>query len=151
MTTIVATLDTIIADRQHSHGGYTATMTKLYTIAKNNYVGMAGDPSYFLLAVEWLRQWYDHLETDGEIPFPERPNISDDFEAMMLTPVGIFLIGPQLAPYLIEDEFYSIGSGSTFALAALQFGKDITNALKFAALNDIYTSVEYDMETIKYE
>lgn len=172
MTTIVCTTHGIIADRRHTHGGYPSVIKKLFTIAENNFVGMSGDPSNFILALEYFKNWFDACNdhdkiqalydqkkiTEDEagyqaslIDWPDRPNITEDFEALMLTPTGIFLIGPQLAPYLIEEKHYAIGSGANFALSALKFGSNLGDALEFASMNDVYTSADYDIEYLKNE
>lgn len=72
----------------------------------------------------------------------ERSKDSDDYDFLFLIALNgvIYEMDDSYAVYLRDDGFYGIGSGSSYAIGALQHGADWRKALQIAAKNDVYTA-----------
>ena len=55
----------------------------------------------------------------------------------------IYELDDNCTVYMRDDGFYGVGTGSSYALGALQAGANWEKALKIADKNDIYTSAPY--------
>ncbi len=84
------------------------------------------------------------LKDSGFVPSGES---SSDYDFLFLIAVNgtIYEIDDSLAVYLRDDGIYGIGSGSSYAIGALQQGATWKQALQIAAKNDVYTSAPFIM------
>src|SRR3990172_4095652 len=62
-----------------------------------------------------------------------------DFDALILTPKGLFIANRYCRPVKIEDKFIAVGSGRTAAIAAMLCGKTAVEAVQIAMKIDPYT------------
>lgn len=146
MTTIVANREGMAADTRLVTGDSVMQSRKIFGIG-NALVGVAG--SYFaaMRFLEWFR-------SGGKLEKPEL-EISDDgsisfgFEALVLTPSGLYMYDDNFHPIPIETEFYSIGSGAKSALAAMHLGSTPREAIEVAALYDAFTATPVTYVNLK--
>ncbi len=72
---------------------------------------------------------------------------SDDYEFLFLIAVNgvIYEIDDTFSVFLRDDGVYGIGSGSSYAIGAVQQGATWRKALQIAAKNDVYTAPPFLM------
>jgi hypothetical protein len=124
MTTIAAQFSTkeIAADRMISGDGLQYAVIKLKK-RKSSFIGAAG---------EWhqILEFYRRLST-------KKPLDNDfDIVAIELRNTGIWVYENSIIPMKIEQDFYAIGTGSGYAMAAMHLGKSPREAVEIAALYD---------------
>lgn len=141
MTTIVATPTAIYADSHCSYSSpFTTQKARVVTHKEEQYlVAGAGDLNELefmcrLLAEHGLEGiWKLHL---GEHWPPEILEDADTDMIVVTRDRRIFLVDKALVPLPILDKVFAIGSGSDWARAAIDFGKDPMEALEYAASKD---------------
>lgn len=126
MTTVAANRFVICGDRQATDGcGRKSRCTKIFS--KNKcFIGFCGsltDGEKFRLA------W----------PEVEGLEVDEDFEALILSPKGLWHYDSAMIPLKVEDQFYAIGSGGDLARAAMLAGATPQEAVKIAAKLDSFT------------
>jgi hypothetical protein len=80
---------------------------------------------------------------------PDKPELSDDFGALILTPDGhVFWIGKKLEPvkYLAP---MAVGSGADYAIGAMLAGATPEYAVKIAAVRDLNTGGDVTSISLK--
>lgn len=126
MTTIACTLHTMAADTQATEdSGIMSQCTKLHE-KHGCAIGFAGDLE-------------DGLKFVAAFPDFDELDLGDDFEALVLTPVGIDHYTSGLIPMKIEQEYYAIGSGAGPALGVLHLMGDPILAVETAMQIDAFT------------
>lgn len=117
-------------------GDVISSVRKVFQAGKA-VLGCAGDEEAILLFEEWAR--------NGMNP-RKRPDLGDgDFEAMILAPDGLWLLGKSLRPYRILDDYHAIGSGAMAAKAVLHLGHKPAIAVQVASHFDEHTGSEVDV------
>lgn len=132
MTVIAWDGRTLAADRRTSYGSTIATSTKIRRMPDGALVGCAGNASQGAEMLQWFRNGRDVEK------FPPSQRVeADRSDIVCIEPDGRIHIY-QLTPYptLIEDKFFSFGSGSNYALAALHLGFDAAKAVETACALD---------------
>ncbi len=129
MTTIVATLDRMCADSRCNLGdGVFTTTPKIFEV-RGALIGTAGDFG----VGERFMDWYG----TGRVIPKVRVGKKETFEALVLTPAGLFLYGDDWSPIPIADGVFAIGTGGHSALAALRgFNSTPERAVEVACLID---------------
>lgn len=141
MTTIAYRKGIIAADSQVTYGSdasgsIKSTCQKLFrkTIkvgrkSRTVIIATAGDSSPGLVFVDWYG-------TGGT-----RPDLlkDTDFICLVLEPDGLYEVDALCRPEKVLVPFYSIGSGSKAAMAAMYCGKSAREAVDIAAKLDPYT------------
>lgn len=75
------------------------------------------------------------------------PSSEDESYAILIAYQGhLFEIGSDGTVLSREDGIYGIGTGSTFAIGALEAGATLEEAMRIASSNDIYTGGEIQIE-----
>lgn len=128
MTTI-AYRDGVIACDSQITSTYKGKGKKIHRV-NDSLVGICGRLTSAMLFIDWL-------EEQG-IP-PSKLQEDDDFEAIQLTPKGVFYWDSRLRPVRVTDKFTAIGSGCDFAMGAMAVGADAKEAVRAAAKLDTYT------------
>lgn len=137
MTTIVATKTCMAADQQVSKdGGSRFHTTKIRRYGKT-IVGCSGD----CLAVSQFLEWWPKQAKRGV----QVPRITEDMEALVLTPAGLFHYDQNCFADEVNDAYYAIGTGSGYALGAMFMGADPVQAIEAAAKHDLYTGGPIDV------
>jgi 20S proteasome alpha/beta subunit len=144
MTTIAANREMMAADRRVTDGDTHFPARKIWRIG-DAIVGAAGD-------VGGIQKFVSYLEKIGKsrrkvVPLPEFGK-KEAFEAIVLTPEGLFAYDQACRPQEIEAEFYAMGSGKQAALAALHMGANPTQAVEIACLVDNSSDGPVDTLTI---
>ena len=67
----------------------------------------------------------------------KKPKIHGEFEALVLTPKGLYHVDDGLSFNLVNDPWFAIGSGSHAALGALHAGKTLEEAVEIACRVDV--------------
>lgn len=120
------------ADKRVS-GGPRFKTSKIFRVG-NSLIGIAGRVEHALKFIEWRKQPADPKPTFADSP---------DFEALELAATGkITWWGGEMVGIPIEEKFYAIGSGSTYALGAMAMGATPETAIKIAARWDNSTGAE---------
>lgn len=123
MTTIAASLrhKQIAADSMCSGEGYFYLVDKIFQ----------GEHSWFGAAGEWhqIQKFLHGMEKD---------EVDPDLEVTVLEirEDGLYMYDQTPVPFKINNEYYAIGSGAPYALAAMYLGKSPAEAVEVAALFD---------------
>jgi hypothetical protein len=143
VTTIAVRDGIVAADSWETHwseegGACRHTCTKLFRKrvvegrrAHDVIIATAGSTSPGMIFVDWYG-------SGKEIPRVLLDRESD-FLCLVLTPKGLFEVDEYFRPVQILEPFYSIGSGSKAALAAMHCGRSAVEAVRIAARIDPYT------------
>ena len=118
MTTIAANKECIVADTRCSDEDQQWSVTKVVRIHGSLYAtsGGAADGERFYA---WIRR-----NKRGK-----KPVVADGFDALALTPQGLFLFDGELYPMPLLNP-HAIGSGGKAARAAMAAGADIVRAVE---------------------
>lgn len=130
MTTCIATRIGIWSDTKCSYSEHFRTR-KLFKIGDSLFGG-AGDLENY---IRFIRA----RKTNTEPKFTK-----DEIDVIELNKEGLFLWGRGLVPIEILDEYYVTGSGSAYALGALDMGATPVEAIKIAAKYDHMTNSDVD-------
>ena len=120
MTTVVACrpLKTMIADSNVSHGEVRFKSTRKIQRVGKFLVGVAGDYSH---ALRYVKEVVAPAVRGGDgRSVPLLAKMEGEFEVMLMSEHGLYLVGDDGTPLEIEDEFYVIGTGSVPAFASLR-------------------------------
>ncbi len=145
MTTIAVNKDMIAGDKQFTYHGEVKMkgVTKIYELpvitanilfeCDKVFIGFAGGSSSFSSAIEWI---YD--------PTGQPPRLKN-IEFLALTERHQIFLTDNLAHWhRIGDPYFSIGSGSEFALGAMAAGKTPYEAVKIASKYDVSTGMGFN-------
>jgi hypothetical protein len=137
MTTIAARFSTleIAADSQVSGDDVKYYIEKLRR-GRNCVFGGAGD-------LDKLLKFYDSVEKNGEFDEPIEVDILE------LRADGIYVYESTIHPVKVRGDFFSVGTGSAYALAAMHLGKSPREAIEIASIFDPVTGGPIDMMTLE--
>jgi hypothetical protein len=130
MTTIVATLDSIYADRKVT-GLPMHRTTKIQRINGSLYGG-AGSAEQ----IQKMFVWFANPDMKPDWKF------EPDFHILQVSHQGIFFWGCEMVALPIPLPHYAVGSGSEYAIGALECGAPPDQAIKIASKYDPYTGSE---------
>lgn len=144
MTTIAWDGQTLAADKRAEYGGCIQVVTKIFR-AGDCLVGGAGDFSFVLAMVEWVRTG----RVAAEYPASQRDK--DDWQpVLVIEPSGAAMVYERTShPIRWERKFGAIGSGKQFALAAMHCGKSAVVAVAVASEFDSGTGNGVDVLRLK--
>lgn len=129
MTTIAANTKEMACDSKVSVGSLSFKSFKIVRKGKA-LIGTAGDCGPGNKFIEW----YGTRR--------KRPTVAaeEDFEALVLTPKGLFFYGEDFEPVPVTDGVFAIGSGNAAALTAMKvYGASPSEAVEAACQIDEYT------------
>lgn len=138
MTTIAANLVCMAADQFVSYAPSYHGESKIW-IAKGRIWGAAGD-------VEHCNRFKDWTLGKGKRPKVTDPEDKDGakFEALCLSPAGLFLYVNDSPPDPVMEPYYAIGSGAGYAVGAMSMGASLEEAINVAAKWDSGTRLPYN-------
>lgn len=131
MTTVIATLDGIYADTLCT---YTVPFkTRKHERIGNSIYAGAGDLDDLLRFFAWRR--------DGG----DSPTIDDAIDVLEVCSDGIFIWGKKITRLWVNEDSYAVGSGSQYAIGAMEMGATPREAMKIASKYDAQTGkqIEY--------
>ena len=102
----------------------------------NCIFGGAGD-------LDKLLKFYDSVEKNGEFDEPIEVDILE------LRADGIYVYESTIHPVKVRGDFFSVGTGSAYALAAMHLGKSPREAIEIASIFDPVTGGPIDMMTLE--
>jgi ATP-dependent protease HslVU (ClpYQ) peptidase subunit len=147
MTTVAVNKTMMAADRQFTYRDQKLLgRTKIYELnqlaetfgAKKVFLGFAGSAEQIAKAIGWF------YEPNGK--FPKLGNL----EAVALTDRGQIWHSQSLADWVeITQPYFAIGSGCSYAVAAMAAGSTPMQAVKIAAKFDVYTGMAYNKLEMK--
>lgn len=108
---------TMVADTKVSHGEGRFTSSKKIQRVGNFIVGVAGDYGPALTYLKIFEKAARSL--DGKIP-PKLPAYEGEFEMLILSARGLWLSSQDGSTIEVEEDFYFVGTGGSFAGAALR-------------------------------
>lgn len=116
--------------------------TKVFR-TKNNY--LLGVSSAVIGCSRLVREWVEDGMDMKSLPI-ERNRDKVDFDALLISPKGecILLDGNWMPSDPVKSEFYAIGSGKDFAMAAMVCGQSAVEAVVTASKLDAWTGSEVD-------
>ncbi len=128
MTTIAWDGKSMVADTRCTSSGMPYRVLKCCVLPNGSLFGGAGTMSAF----ESVRAWLSENA--------ERPSSLKDFTGMLIDGNRrIWLMDETTVRYEILQEFYAIGSGRDFAIAAMALGNTALAAVELAARFDVWT------------
>ncbi len=143
MSTIAANRKEMAADSQ-STAGPTKSRTPRPKVQRINsdLVAAVGITDIIPRFFEWYKK--------GR-PEDDKPDLGESFEALVLTPGGLFQYYNRLEPIGIVEAFYAIGQGSEIALGAMAAGASPDRAVEIACELNIYTGPPVLVERLQEE
>lgn len=148
MTTMIATLNAIYADSICTNlGGSSFHTDKIQHIEcpadKTDYlVGGIGDLAAMNFMVNVLKKqglhdlWQLHM-TDN---WPPTIMEKTDAEVVVVTRGKMYLLDSDFIPLVLNMPVYTMGSGTDFARAALDFGRTPQQAIEYACHHDEFSA-----------
>ena len=151
MTTIVCNLEGMAGDtRVSTEGGAFFHSSKIFRIG-NSLFGLCGDAVMGLVMVEWLKtaqrsrnalykQWTENTE-----------RYACELLELRAEPYGasLHIWDGWGVPMKLNEKRWAIGSGQVGALAALDGGADLQEAIKRAANYDQYSGAPIQLEMLQ--
>jgi ATP-dependent protease HslVU (ClpYQ) peptidase subunit len=136
MTTIAWDGKTLAADRQINNAGLKSEAIKIRKLEMVGLVGTSGDCTKGRLMIEWLAAG---ANIDN---FPQNPGDSTMLHITLDGHIHYYANAP--VPLIMLDKQFAIGSGRDFALSAMWFGRNASEAVKFAHKFDVDTGADVD-------
>lgn len=147
MTTVVAdgrTL-TMVADKQMSY--HKSQVVKTWKVphfadaSQNWLIGGSGNLTQLQQFLDW---WV--APTASNVPCPQL----NDCHVLVMSPKGkIALYVNSCTPIELDEKFYSVGSGSDYAMGAMEAGADAKTAVKIASKRDPATGASLRILSLK--
>lgn len=137
MTTIAYSAATRImaSDTQLTSGNRKFRTSKIRQLSCGGLIGSTGSVAHILKVQRWAEAGFDD---DAKPDFGDE---SGDFECLIVKGDGtIYLLDGEMEMMPIKDEIVALGSGGTYALAALACGRTPEEAVRIAARYDAATS-----------
>ena len=131
MTTILASMKhrVMVADSHVSSGGSGFKTQKIFRV-NDKLVGFSGVLSHALKFIEWMKHGTPlnlaQSAKDGDT----------SFEALVMDGGFLYYYDQELVPATIDDPIYAIGSGSDYALGAIDAGATPKRAVEIACARD---------------
>ena len=141
VSTIAANRSEMAADSQ-STAGATKSHTPRPKVQRINghLVAAVGKTD----AIPAFFEWYEKGRSEDD-----RPELGESFEALTLTPEGLFQYYERLEPIGIVEDFWAIGQGSDIALGAMAAGASPKRAVEIACELNIYTGPPVVVERLQ--
>lgn len=141
MTTIAYAKGIIAADTQITYDKSVRgkSAPKIVQLNKDTVLAGAGDVRAISQAMRFFSQ------IDWEEKLDEAPKFKQYFEGLLWYKGKIYFCIGGCYPEPLCDDFYALGSGYKFALAALHLGLSAEESVKFASTLDIYTNDEIQL------
>lgn len=131
---------TMAADTQCSAGARKFRTHKVRRLKDGGLVGSCGSLSDILKVHRWAESGFSAKD---------RPDFGDneaEFESLVVRGDGAtFILDENLELMQFEDDFLAIGSGGTYATAAMACGKSVVEAVELAARFDPGTGGPVDV------
>jgi ATP-dependent protease HslVU (ClpYQ) peptidase subunit len=134
MTTIVVSQKqrTMVADSLVTGGGPAVTSIKIFEV-DGKLVGVCGTLTHCIKFVEWMKH--------GTPPVYAYDKEVNTFEALVLSADGLTYYDKELVAIELFDDVVAIGSGSAFAIGAIDAGASLQKAVEIAADRDEYSGL----------
>lgn len=131
MTVIAFDGKTLAADKRCTVAGQILTTTKIFKVT-GELLGLSGDSAHCAEALNWFRAGAEPSKYPQELRSREK-----FINALLIKRNGeVWRFEDSPHPYQLFGNFFAIGSGSDFALAAMHLGKSAAEAVEVAsALN----------------
>lgn len=158
MTTIAVKDGIMVGDGRCSLGSTIIKddMVKVFWI-NNHLMGGAGRARSISTFAQWLQKHTDYTIVNQEVGdlvdlIPPVLQDDEEFTALVLTPdKQVLMYDGNVALNLGQDVPASIGSGSVFALAAMDAGASAEDAVKIAMKRDVYSGGEITVVQLEDE
>lgn len=158
MTTIAVKDGIMVGDGRCSLGSTVIKddMVKVFWI-NNHLMGGAGRARSISTFAQWLQKHTDYTIVNQEVGdlvdlIPPVLQDDEEFTALVLTPdKQVLMYDGNVALNLGQDVPASIGSGSVFALAAMDAGVSAEDAVKIAMKRDVYSGGEITVVQLEDE
>ena len=142
MTTITYKDGVMAADTQATMGDEKAYGAVKLFYTEKFLIGLSGNFSNVLPFQSWLKDTEQAVSSAGVLHqfWDSIPAFGDGFTAILVDTGGrIWNCGSTFPPVTLHRIYDAIGSGSDFAMAAMECGKSATDAVRIASKFDIYT------------
>lgn len=158
MTTIAVKDGIMVGDGRCSLGSTVIKddMVKVFWI-NNHLMGGAGRARSISTFAQWLQKHTDYTIVNQEVGdlvdlIPPVLQDDEEFTALVLTPDRqVLMYDGNVALNLGQDVTASIGSGSVFAIAAMDAGASAEDAVKIAMKRDVYSGGEITVVQLEEE
>lgn len=158
MTTIAVKDGVMVGDGRCSLGSTVIKddMVKVFWI-NNHLMGGAGRARSISTFAQWLQKHTDYTIVNQEVGdlvdlIPPVLQDDEEFTALVLTPdKQVLMYDGNVALNLGQDVPASIGSGSVFALAAMDAGSSAEDAVRIAMKRDVYSGGEITVVQLEEE
>lgn len=137
MTTIAGNSEFLCTDSMCADGNQKWSVVKVERIGGSLF-GTAGTAAHGEAFYEWMRR-----NKRGK-----KPLVGEDFEALALTPKGLFLYDSNLYPLPLLNP-HAVGSGAQAARSAMLVGADIVAAVTAACEVDAHSGLPIQIYRLK--
>lgn len=142
MTVIAWDGKTLAGDKMSCSIGYGYKVTKIHRLKDGSICGFSGDGDHAIALLAWLNGDRDH----AAFPSAQKDN---DTCAFVVRPDGTrYSIGKTPHPNPSEDQFYAMGHGRDFAIAAMHLGLTAREAVEVACRLDVFCGNGIDTLTL---
>jgi 20S proteasome alpha/beta subunit len=135
VTTVAYKDGVMAADKMASRDGLRAgNVTKVFK-RKGYLIGFSGRVDVAAL----LLRWFENGAKEDEFPGPGSDD-ELDYSMIVVTPKGVVMFYERFPiPIIMDGEYFAIGSGRDFAIAAMYMGCDAVRAVEVASALDCYS------------
>lgn len=128
MTVIAWDSKTLAADKLCVYGNTKTIVTKIHRMPGGELVGCAGDLTFCLALIEWVKQGRKPVD------FPTHGRDKDDWQPLLVIETDGSPSFYERTPYPVryEQRNVAFGSGKEYALAAMHLGKTAREAVAVA-------------------
>lgn len=137
MTTIAFRDGVMAADSRTTTENVISKVTKVFRkrVGKKTVViGVCG-------GVTASRKFVDWYGSGDPMPEDLIPCGGQDFDALIWDGSTLWLVEELGYPVAVEEDYFAIGSGASFALAAMDCGKSAREAVRVACKRDCYSGL----------
>jgi ATP-dependent protease HslVU (ClpYQ) peptidase subunit len=104
-------------------------------------IGTAGETAPGFLFMDWYpgALWFSSTHRMRSPP-EQLLHLTSRFEMLILEPTGLYEADEFCRPMLVpKQDFWAVGTGSPYAMAAMEMGASAKRAVEIAAKYDVYT------------
>jgi hypothetical protein len=138
------------ADTQNTTDGSTITRVRKIEILPNGWWFLGSGHAFTIAQCrKWASASFDPEETpDWDLYLEDTDEFA--FGCLAIDPITwkVRLLDGELVPTELTDGVVGVGSGSAWAIAALEAGATMTRALEIAGEHDAFTSAPYEVMII---
>lgn len=147
MTTVAYRDGVMAADTQGDWSGIRTRVPNKIVRVGNALIGVAGNFTDCRDFIDWYAAGADRKALPEFRTYGVENSVA--IEALVAAPDGLTIWTEHFQPDPVAGEFWAVGSGAKAAIAAMYMGADAAEAVRIAALVDVKTGGDVQMERLE--